>query len=75
MIEHYGNNFSSMLLCFPITIKKKSNVAQAIDAEMITVNNFFANWIGEISIKRYGEDVAILPSSNVIEIYRYSEAM
>ena len=42
---------------------------------MITVNNFFAQWIREISIKRYGDDISILPLNNVIEIYRYSEAM
>ena len=53
--------------------KKKS--ALAIDADMITVNNFFAHWIREISIKRYGDDISILPLNNVIEIYRYSEAM
>ena len=43
-----------MLLCFTITIRKKSHVAEAIDAGMITVNNFFAHWIKDISMKRYG---------------------
>ena len=32
-------------------------------------------WIKEIFIKRYGDNLAILPLNNVIEIYRYSEAM
>ena len=42
---------------------------------MITVNNCFAHWIRKIYIKRYGDDIAILPLNNVIEIYCYSEAM
>lgn len=71
--NHY-TKVSSMLLCFPITIRKKINVTQAIDGDMITVI-VFADWIKEISIKRYGDNLAILPLDNVIEIYLYSEAM
>ena len=33
------------------------------------------HWIKEIFIKGYGDNLAILPLNNVIEIYRYSEAM
>ena len=36
---------------------------------------FFVHWIKEIFIKGYGDNLAILPLNNVIEIYRYSEAM
>ena len=64
-----------MLLCFPFTIRKKANVTQAIDADMITVNNFFTHWIWEISIKRYGDDLAILPLNNVTKTDHYSEVM
>lgn len=59
----------------PITIRKKSNVTQTIDAEMIMINSFFAHWIREANIKRYGDDITILPLNNVIEIFCYSEAM
>ena len=64
-----------MLLCFPITVRKKSNVAQETDAGMIMVNIFFAHWIRKISVKRCEDDPAILPLNNAIEIYRYSEAI
>ena len=72
--SHYMN-FSNMVLCLPITIRKNSNEAQPIDGNMITVNNFFAHWIKDISIKRYGDDIAILPINTNLDIYPYSEAM
>ena len=44
-------------------------------ATEITVSNFFAHWIKEINIKRYGDDIPILPLTNTVEIYKYSDAM
>ena len=41
----------------------------------ITVNNFFAHWVKEVDIKWLGDDVPILPTTNTIEIYKYSDAM
>ena len=38
-------------------------------AGVITVNN----WITEIDIKRYGNDVPILPLTNTVSIYQYSD--
>ena len=72
--NHYLN-FSSIILCLPITFRKTSNKAQAIDGDMIPVNNFFAHWIKDVNIKRYGDDIAVLPISKTLDIYRYSEAM
>ena len=72
--NHYMN-FSNMVLCLPITFRKSTNKAQAIDVEMITVNDFFAHWIKDTSSKRYGDDIAILPINTTLYIYRYSEAM
>ena len=34
-----------------------------------------AHWIKEIDIKRLGDDVPILPTTNTVEIYKYSGAM
>ena len=42
---------------------------------MITVNNFSAHWIKDISIKRYGDDIVILSINTTLDIYRYSESM
>ena len=41
----------------------------------ITINSFFAHWIKEIDIKRLGDDIPILPTTNTIDIYKYSDAM
>ena len=42
---------------------------------MIPVNNFFAHCIKDINIKRYGDDIAVLPINKTLDIYRYSESM
>ena len=68
-------NFRNVHLVFPMKIKKKSNVANDILTGEITVNNFFAHWIKEIDIKRLGGDVAILPTTNTIPIYSYSDRL
>ena len=68
-------NFHSLHLVFPMKIKKKSNVATNTDDDEITVNNFFAHWIKEIDIKRLGDDVPILLTTNAVPIYKYFDAM
>ena len=72
--NHYMN-FNNVHIVFPLKIKKKTNVANDILATEITVNNFFAHWIKEIDIKRLGDDLPVLPTTNTIEIYKYSDAM
>ena len=42
---------------------------------MIPVNNFFAHWIKDVTVKRYGDDNADLPISTTLDTYRYSELM
>ena len=68
-------NFHNVHLVFPLKIKKKTNVANNILVTEITVNNFFAHWIKEIDIKRLGDDAPILPTTNTVEIYKYSDAI
>ena len=34
----------------------------------IPVNNFFAHWIKETDIKRYGDDISISPLTNKVDI-------
>ena len=45
LADNYYVKPNSILICFPIKIKKKkkSNKAQDIDDDLITVNNFFAH--------------------------------
>ena len=64
-----------MVLCLPISFRKRTNKATAIDGDMIPVNNFFAHWIKNVTVKRYGDDIAVLPINTTLDIYRYSESM
>ena len=72
--NHYIN-FSNMILCLPRSFRKKTNKSNAIDGDMIPVNNFFAYWIKDVTVKGYGDDIAVLPIKTTLDIYRYSEAM
>ena len=72
--DHYLN-FSNIELCLPITFRKKTNKANAIDGDMIPVNNFFTQWIKDVDVKRYGDEIAVLPTNKTVGIYRYSESM
>ena len=72
--NHY-TNVNSMHLCFPIKILKLTDPTQNIRADLITVNNFFAHWIKELKIQKYGNDIHILPMNNPLKLYRYSEAI
>ena len=72
--NHYIN-FSNMVLCLPITFRKRTNKANPIAATMIPVNNFFAHWIKDVTVKRFRDDIAVLPINTTLDIYRYSESM
>ena len=68
-------NFRNVHLIFPMKIKKITNNATNLDATLMTVNNVFVHWIKEIDIKRYGDEIPILPLINTVDIYKYSDAM
>ena len=53
LTDNYYINPSSIHICFPIKIKTKTNQALDIDADLITVNNFFAHFVKEISMIKY----------------------
>ena len=66
-------NFHNLEIVFPMKIKKKTDDDDDLDANLMTVNNFFAHWIKEIDIKKLGDDQPILPTINTVEIYKYSD--
>ena len=41
-------NYSTMEICLPLKFTKKSNKVQQMNANMITVNNFFGHWFTDI---------------------------
>ena len=71
---HY-TNFQNVHLCFPLKFKSAANNGNNLAANTVTVNYFFAHWIKEIDIKRYGDDIPILPITNMVDIYRYSDVI
>lgn len=60
-----------------LLIKIKSNTNTNIDTEtgLIAANNFFANGFKQADIKRYRDDIPILPINNVVEVYRSFDVM
>ena len=50
-------------------IKSEADNDNNITAGVIPVSNFFAHWINEIDIKKYGDDIPILLLTNTVEIY------
>ena len=45
-----------------------------MDGQIITVNNFFGHWFTDIDIRRYPDDMRLLPTNNNVDIYQYSNA-
>ena len=44
-------------------------------AGTVTVNNFFAHWIREINIVRYGDEKPIFLKTNMVDVYRYLDEL
>ena len=61
-----------MCVVLPIQIKKSTNKATDIDDDLVTVNGFFFRWLKEIDIRRYPDDVRILPLNNTVSIADYA---
>ena len=73
--DNYYVNPNSIHLCFPMKMRKFSNKTNNINGDMITVNNFFAILIKEISATKYGSDKEPIPTFSPCENYQYSDAM
>ena len=66
------SNFSMMCVVLPIQIQKSTNKATDIDDDLVTVNGLFFRWLKEIDIRRYPDDVRILPLNNTVSIADYA---
>ena len=67
-------NYATMEIVLPIQFVKKSNKAQQLDNDLMPVNNFFCRWFTDLDIKRYSDDVKILPTDKTLSIYDYANA-
>ena len=63
-----------MEICLPWKFTKKANKALQMDVQMIIVNKFFGHWFTDIYIRRYPDDLRILPTDNSVDVYQYSNA-
>ena len=61
-----------MEIVLPIQFTKKTNKTAQIDKYAVTVNNFFGHWFTDIDIRRYPDNMRILPTNNSVDIYQYS---
>ena len=68
-------NLNSVHFVFPIKFKKRSDINVDIGTDLITVNIFFAHWIKEISITKYGTNKELTPTTTPQEIFQYFDAM
>ena len=74
MTANAYSNYSTMLVCIPIKFTKRTAKTAQMDANMIAVNNFFSHWFTDINIRRYPDDMNILPTNNSVNIANYSSA-
>ena len=63
-----------MEIYLPLKFTKISNKALQMDAQMMTVNIFFGRWFTNIDVRRYPDDMIILPTNNSVPIHHYSNA-
>ena len=75
LTDNYYTNPNSMHLYFPMKIKKLSDGNDNIDADLITINNFFAHFIKEMSVIKYGNEKQLIPTFSPYEIYQYFDSM
>ena len=69
--DNYYVNPSSIYICFYMKIKKSTNEASDIDDDLITVDNFFAHLVKEISVTKYGSNKELIPTFSPYEVYQY----
>ena len=75
LTENYYINPANIHLCFPIKIFKKFDNNNDIDNDLNTVNNFYAHWVKEISITKYGSNKGLPLTFSPWEVYQYSDQM
>ena len=72
LTEKYYVNPAKIHISFPIKINKQSNSSD-IDSGLITVNNFFAHCVKEISITKYSSDKELPSTFSPWDVYQYSD--
>ena len=67
------SNYSSMELVLPIQFTKKTTKTAQMDGDLIfLLNIFLGHWITDIDIRRYPDDARILPTTDNVDVYQFS---
>ena len=74
MTANTYSNYSTMLVCISIKFTKKTSKTAQLDPNMITVKKFFGRWFTDIDIRRFPDDMNIIPTNNTVNIANYSNA-
>ena len=74
LVPNTYTNYATMEIVLPVQFVKKSQIAQQLDDDLMPVNNFFCRWFTDLDIKRYPDDVKILPTDKTLSIYDYANA-
>ena len=75
LTENYYVNLNSIHICFPIKIKKATNKVANIENDLITINNFFAHWVKEVSVTKCGSYKELPSTFSPNEVYQYADSM
>ena len=67
-------NYSTMEIVFPVWFVKATDKDARLAGTLMPVNNFFARWITDVDIKRYPDDLRILPNDKTLSVYDYANA-
>ena len=73
LAEGTYTNYSNVEIVLPIQFTKKTSKTSQMDANMIPVNGFFFHCFNELDIKRYPDDVRILPTDKAVSITDYAK--
>ena len=73
--KNYYTNLKCLHSCFPVRFRKLSDATQDLDPNLLLVNSFFAHWIKEIDVTKYGTNKSLIPTTTPQEVYRYSDAV
>ena len=63
LIQNHYTNLNSFHIWFPLKLWQITNSKADIHGDMLTVNNYFAHWIIEINITKYGNHKQLMPIS------------
>ena len=70
LTNNYYTSLNSIHIRFPMKIKKATNEDTDIDADLITVNDFFGHLVKEINIAHYGNDKQLMLTFSPYKIYQ-----